>query len=158
MLTENFPRNFHPPNICKMQVYKMNINKLEQMYHQRSFMPTIVCCILTFSDNTGTVSLSLISYILLMWELCLTPYIILQLNTEKNDTVRTLIGLIWPWPASPGTPIHIYCPRAPFKPRPGIYSFPKLCYRSSGFWPCLWMDLRPVPYIASLLDKPFRCL
>lgn len=75
----------------------MNINKLEQTHHQQAFIcPPYFFGIITFLDDTGTVRLSLIRYILLIWSLCLSPYILLQLNPEKNDTVRTLIGLNGP--------------------------------------------------------------
>lgn len=93
----NFPSNtFFSPNICKKQAYKANINKLEQTYNEQGFMPTIVCGTITFSSDTGTARMNLIRYILLIWQLCLSPYILLQLNPENVDTVVTLIGLNCP--------------------------------------------------------------
>lgn len=88
----------------------MNINKLEQTHHQQAFMPTIVFGIITFLDDTGTVRLSLIRYILFIWSLCLSPYILLQLNPEKNDTVRTLIGLNGPDQLHLGLPSTLTAP------------------------------------------------
>lgn len=95
------------PNICKRQAHKTNINKLEQTYHEQGVMPTIVCGTITLSDETGAARMSLIRYILLIWQLCLSPYILLQLNPENNDTVRTLIGLNGP------DQLHLELPSTP---------------------------------------------
>lgn len=67
-------------------------------------MPTIVCGTITFSNGTGTARMSLIRYILLIRQLCLSPYILLQLNPENVDTVRTLIVLNCPDQLHPELP------------------------------------------------------
>lgn len=59
-------------------------------------MSTRVCGMITFLDDTGTVRRSLIRYMLLTRSLSLRPCILLQLNVEKNDTLRALIGLKGP--------------------------------------------------------------